>query len=202
MTISLPDVTHVSPETYIYVRSLSLEWAVNSESCPISEKMIFPEIQLISMHPKHGSTVRSERLIKHKHGYKWFFCFFDRQIRDTLPRLKQDPLSILLGNAHRSLLVQTNTPGVEYRGGQDGVRDGRQALDIKIDRLGDPRVHAARGVNKFLNGNVAISPLAIKMAAFGGRVFHAMQASNEEITTPIMSHESSRGRCGRQGHTY
>ena len=37
----------------------------------------------------------------------------------------QDPLSVNVGDAHRSLLVQTDPPGVEYRGGQDRVGDGR-----------------------------------------------------------------------------
>jgi len=85
----------------------------------------------------------------------------------------QDPLSVDVGDAHRSLLVQADTPGVEYRGGQDRVGDGRQALCIKFARLGGPRVYAAGGVNEFLNGNVSVSPLAIKMAGFGWRVFHA-----------------------------
>lgn len=101
-------------------------------------------------------------------------------------RLLQHPLSVvILGNAHGSLLVQTNASGVEYRGGQDCVGDGRQALDIKIARMGDPRVHATCGVNKLLNGNVSVSPLAIKVTGFGRRVLHAEQASDKkEIYNP------------------
>lgn len=94
------------------------------------------------------------------------------------PDLMKDPLSTIIGYPHRPFLVQTNTSGVEYRGGQDSVGDGRQALHVKVTWLGDARVDTARGVNEFLNGNVPISPLAIKMTAFGGRIFHAEQASN------------------------
>jgi hypothetical protein len=46
-------------------------------------------------------------------------------------------------------------------------------LEIKIAWLGDARIYAARGVNEFLNRNVPITPLAIKVARFGRRIFHA-----------------------------
>lgn len=90
----------------------------------------------------------------------------------------KNPLSAILVNPHRPFLVQTNPSGVEYRSGQDGVRDGRQALNIKVARLSDPRVDTARGVYELLNGNVPITPLAIKMTTFGRRIFHAEQAKN------------------------
>ena len=87
----------------------------------------------------------------------------------------KNPLSAILANPYRPFLVQTDPSGVEYRGGQDGVCDGRQALRIKIAWLGYPGVDTARGINEFLNRNVSISPLAIKMAAFGRRIFHAVE---------------------------
>lgn len=86
----------------------------------------------------------------------------------------KNPLSAILANPYRPFLIQTDPSGVEYRGGQDGVCDGRQALRIKIAWLGYPGVDTARGINEFLNRNVSISPLAIKMAAFGRRIFHAV----------------------------
>jgi hypothetical protein len=97
------------------------------------------------------------------------------------PDSMKNPLSTVLANPYRSFLVQTNPSGVEYRSGQNGVRDGWQALGIKIAWLGYPGVDTARGVNEFLNRNVSVSPLAIKMAAFGRRIFHAVaggQANN------------------------
>jgi hypothetical protein len=90
----------------------------------------------------------------------------------------KNPLSAIFANPYRPFLVQTNPSGVEYRSGQDGVGDGRQALSIKVAWLSDPRVDIARGVYELLNGNVPISPLAIKMATFGRRIFHAEQARN------------------------
>jgi hypothetical protein len=84
----------------------------------------------------------------------------------------KNPLSTVLADPHRPFLVQTNPSGVEYCGGQNGVSDGWQALGIKIAWLGYPGVDTARGVNEFLNRNVSVSPLAIKMAAFGRRIFH------------------------------
>jgi hypothetical protein len=89
------------------------------------------------------------------------------------PDLMKNPLSTVLANSYRPFLVQTDPSSVEYRGGQNGVGDGWQALGIKIAWLGFPGVDTARGVNEFLNRNVSISPLAIKMAAFGRRIFHA-----------------------------
>jgi hypothetical protein len=94
------------------------------------------------------------------------------------PDLMKDPLFTVMGYPHGPFLVQTDPSGVEYRSGQDGVGDGRQALNIKVTWLSDARVDAARGVNEFLNRNVPISPLAIEMTAFGWRIFHAEQASN------------------------
>jgi hypothetical protein len=94
------------------------------------------------------------------------------------PDLMKNPLPTVLANPHRPFLVQTNPSGVEYRGGQSGVGDGRQALGIKIAWLGYPGVDTARGVNEFLNRNVSVSALAIKMAAFGRRIFHAGGQAN------------------------
>ena len=86
----------------------------------------------------------------------------------------KNPPSIVLTDPYRPFLVQTNPSGVEYRGGQNGISDGRQALGIKIAWLGYPGVDTARSINEFLDRNVSISALAIKMAAFGGRIFHAV----------------------------
>jgi hypothetical protein len=85
----------------------------------------------------------------------------------------KNPLSTFLANPHGPFLVQTNPSGVENRGGQNGVGDGGEALRIKIAWLGCPGVDTARGIDEFLNRNVSVSALAIKMAAFGRRIFHA-----------------------------
>ena len=90
-----------------------------------------------------------------------------------------NPLFTILANPHRPFLVQANPSRVEYRSRQNGVGDGRQALRIKIAWLTNSGVDTARGVNEFLNRNVSISPLAIKMAAFGWRIFHAEGASEQ-----------------------
>src|SRR5260370_34931710 len=89
------------------------------------------------------------------------------------PDLMKNPLPTILINPHRPFLVQTNSSGVEYRSGQHRVGDGRQTLRIKVARLGHPGVDTARGINEFLNRNVSITPLSIKMATFGWRIFHA-----------------------------
>ena len=86
---------------------------------------------------------------------------------DTFPDSMKNPLSTVLANPHWPFLVQTNPPGVEYRSGQDSVGNGRQVLNIKVAWLGCPHVDTERGVNEFLNGNVSISPLAVKMTTSG-----------------------------------
>ena len=94
------------------------------------------------------------------------------------PDLMKNPLFTVLANSYRPFLIQTDPSGVEYGGGQNGVRDGWQALGIKIAWLGFSGVDTARGVNEFLNRNVSVSPLAIKMAAFGRGIFHAGGQAN------------------------
>jgi len=83
------------------------------------------------------------------------------------------PLPTVRADPYRPFLVQTDPSGVEYRSGQNSVGDGRQALRIKIAWLGYPGVDTARGVNELLYRNVSVSPLAVKMTAFGRRIFHA-----------------------------
>ena len=99
----------------------------------------------------------------------------------SFPDLTKNPLSTVLAYPYRPILVQANPSRVEYRGGQNGVGDGWQAVRIKIAWLGYPGVDTARGVNEFLNRNVSISPLAIKMAAFGRRIFHAVGIASEQL---------------------
>jgi hypothetical protein len=164
---------------------------VEPEHCRISirtrkRKVIFPD----TIHFNRSQTwqYRAERAAHNGTKLRTHQSIYDRKIRLRLitPRLLQRPLSVVvLRNPHGSLLVQTNASSVEYRGGQDCIGDGRQALDIKIAWMSDSRVHATCGVNEFLNGYVSVSPLAIKVTGFGRRVLHAEQASEQkEIYNP------------------
>lgn len=103
------------------------------------------------------------------------------QSSDYSTALLQDPLIVLVLDRDWPLLVETDAPSVEDGSGQDRVRDCRETVTVVIGGLCQPRIHATRGINEFLDGNIAISALAVKVSALRGGVLHAAGESNSAL---------------------
>lgn len=85
----------------------------------------------------------------------------------------QGPFPILLLDINGPLLVQADTARVQDRRRENGIGDRRQTtMCVVIGRLARMRIHAAHGVNKFLDRDIAITPLTVKMTALIRRVLH------------------------------
>lgn len=84
--------------------------------------------------------------------------------------LREGPLITFLLDEHSSLLVEADAPGVEDCRREDSVTNGREALLVKVAGLGFASIDPTSGINEFLDGNVAVTPLAIKMTSLGRRV--------------------------------
>lgn len=87
--------------------------------------------------------------------------------------LLQDPGLAVLLDANRALLIQTNATRIEDGSREHRVRDGRQARRVIVGRLRLLRVNTPRRVYELFNRNIAVTALAVKVAALRRRILHA-----------------------------
>lgn len=92
--------------------------------------------------------------------------------------LLEDPLTPVLLDSNRPLLVQTDTTRMKDGGGQDRVRQRWEAMSVKIFGFALPSVNSPCGVDELLDRDIAVSTLSIKVATGRRRIFHTKRTSD------------------------